>query len=560
MVAAILVGAADWPRAMLSSPVAQVADAVIEVLAQDESQAVLPGVTVTVLRPDTGYTQTNVTDATGRVRFIALQPGTYNVKVGALRLHDGQPGRRHAPRRPDGEADDDAQGRQGGRDGERHGRGAARRRLQDGLVDQHRARADRVAAGRRTATSSRWRSSRPACSASAAATASSATSPVIGAAGNASQSTIMVDGVDFTDPTLGLARARFSQEAISEFRVIANRFDTEIGGSAGGALSIVTKSGTNDLHGSRSASSATSALRAKGELDLKKNDYSRQQFGGTIGGPIVKDRDALLRVVRAGQREQLRAVPAGRRLRVARRRTSRCRSTSRCSTAGSTRGSTTSRTCGSSSSTSGTARTTSAWARVVDETAGMQLNRDNYNFTATHCVDASATARSTSCRSRSAGASSTSRTTARRWPSTSRAAPRSRPAPTSSATRTTPATIFEVRDTFFMRVGSGKWAQDMKFGGAWQMVSDDWTFPVYPKGLLIYVTDTPGAAAALRRRDRHRASRRSRRTSISGFIQDDLRPSPRVTINLGLRYDLDTNGNNPDYTRPARCRPRAGGT
>ena len=44
---------------------AQVADAVIEVLAQDESQAVLPGVTVTVTRPDTGFTQTNVTDASG---------------------------------------------------------------------------------------------------------------------------------------------------------------------------------------------------------------------------------------------------------------------------------------------------------------------------------------------------------------------------------------------------------------------------------------------------------------------------------------------------------------
>jgi hypothetical protein len=44
---------------------AQVADGVIEVMAQDESKAVLPGVTVTVLRPDTGFTQTNVTDAAG---------------------------------------------------------------------------------------------------------------------------------------------------------------------------------------------------------------------------------------------------------------------------------------------------------------------------------------------------------------------------------------------------------------------------------------------------------------------------------------------------------------
>ena len=89
----------------------------------------------------------------------------------------------------------------------------------------------------------------PGFSASAAEIASSATARSR-AAGNASQATIMVDGVDFTDPALGLARARFSQDAISEFRVIANRFDSEIGGSAGGALSIVTKSGTDDVKGS----------------------------------------------------------------------------------------------------------------------------------------------------------------------------------------------------------------------------------------------------------------------------------------------------------------------
>ncbi len=113
---------------------------------------------------------------------------------------------------------------------------------------------------------------------------------MIGAAGNASQATIMVDGVDFTDPTLGLARARFSQEAISEFRVIANRFDPEIGGSAGGALSIVTKSGTNDLKGSAFGFFRDKALRKQGLLDLQKNDYSRQQFGGTLGGPVARDR------------------------------------------------------------------------------------------------------------------------------------------------------------------------------------------------------------------------------------------------------------------------------
>ena len=111
MVAAIFVG---MLIGLVPSPArAQVADAVIEVLVQDQSQAVLPGVTVTVTRPDTGYTQTSVTDSTGVVRFIALQPGTYNVKAELSGFHDGQPGGHHPPSRPDGEADDVARDRQG---------------------------------------------------------------------------------------------------------------------------------------------------------------------------------------------------------------------------------------------------------------------------------------------------------------------------------------------------------------------------------------------------------------------------------------------------------------
>ena len=57
--------------------------------------------------------------------------------------------------------------------------------------------------------------------------------PVIGSGGNASQSTILVDGVDYTDPALGLAKTRVSQDAISEFRVVNSRFDAEVGGSVG---------------------------------------------------------------------------------------------------------------------------------------------------------------------------------------------------------------------------------------------------------------------------------------------------------------------------------------
>ena len=140
MVAAIFVGVVIG---LVPSPArAQVADAVIEVLAQDQSQAVLPGVTVTVLRPDTGYTQTSVTDSTGVVRFIALQPGTYNVKAElsgfttvnqeGVTLRVGQTAKLTIATR----------NRQGWRNRERRRRGAVGGRVQDRLFDEHRARAD----------------------------------------------------------------------------------------------------------------------------------------------------------------------------------------------------------------------------------------------------------------------------------------------------------------------------------------------------------------------------------------------------------------------------------
>src|SRR5512142_523763 len=60
---------------------AQVADGVIEVVAVDESNQVMPGVTVTVSRPETGFQQVLTTDGAGTARAVALPPGTYTVKL-----------------------------------------------------------------------------------------------------------------------------------------------------------------------------------------------------------------------------------------------------------------------------------------------------------------------------------------------------------------------------------------------------------------------------------------------------------------------------------------------
>src|SRR5512134_747136 len=60
---------------------AQVADAVIEIVALDQTDQLLPGVTLTISRPETGFAQTIVTDAAGLARLPAVPPGTYSIKA-----------------------------------------------------------------------------------------------------------------------------------------------------------------------------------------------------------------------------------------------------------------------------------------------------------------------------------------------------------------------------------------------------------------------------------------------------------------------------------------------
>ena len=114
--------------------------------------------------------------------------------------------------------------------------------------------------------------------------------PVVGATSNAADGTFLMDGADFTDNFFGLGRVRVSQDAIEEFSVIAHRFDTEIGGSAGGAISVVTKSGGNSVHGSAFGFYRADSMRAKGALEENDVDFTRYHLGFTLGGPILVDK------------------------------------------------------------------------------------------------------------------------------------------------------------------------------------------------------------------------------------------------------------------------------
>src|ERR1035438_9415663 len=99
-----------------------------------------------------------------------------------------------------------------------------------------------------------------------------------------------VNGGDGNDLFANLPAVQPSPDSIEEFRVITNSFDAEYGRNSGAVVNVVTKSGTNDLHGSVFEFLRNKALNAKGFYDPVKPDFQQNQFGGTLGGPIKKDK------------------------------------------------------------------------------------------------------------------------------------------------------------------------------------------------------------------------------------------------------------------------------
>jgi len=99
-----------------------------------------------------------------------------------------------------------------------------------------------------------------------------------------------VNGGDGNDQFAGLPAIQPSPDAIAEFRVLTNTFDAEYGRNSGAVVNVVTKSGTNDFHGSTYEFFRNNALNAKGFFDTTKLAYLQNQFGATLGGPIRKDK------------------------------------------------------------------------------------------------------------------------------------------------------------------------------------------------------------------------------------------------------------------------------
>jgi len=111
---------------------------------------------------------------------------------------------------------------------------------------------------------------------------------VNGARENANDWTI--DGIDNNELTAGSISVLPSVDAIQEFKVLTNKYSAQYGRNAGGTILINTKSGGNDFHGTVYEFLRNDKFDAKGFFDSEKPEFRQNQFGFTIGGPIVKDK------------------------------------------------------------------------------------------------------------------------------------------------------------------------------------------------------------------------------------------------------------------------------
>ncbi len=536
---------------VVTPAVAQVNTGTIEVTALDENQVGLPGATVQVVSVEKGLKRTAITDTGGVATVPALPPGTYDVHVDlsgfapvdqkGLALRVGQTARIVIGMRPQVSE-------------------TITVTAQAPLVDVYKSdtstnivpeQIEQLPVPDRDFEKLAFIA--PSVQRERGGFRFITGGPVVGSVGNASQSTIMVDGVDFTDQALGLARTRFSQDAIREFRVITNRFDAEIGGSAGGALAIVTRSGANELHGSAFGFYRSDSLRSTGALESGNQDFSRYQVGFTIGGPITKDRthyflsteyidESNITLFRPGGAFASEAADVDHPF------------TQFLGLASLDHQATPSHLLTGKLVYEQYSEDNFRVGGVCGISCGQSLERDNWNAVFGHTWVISEDRLNelhvqAGNRKYVEGLNSTD---VSEWFS-------------SGTTKRIGANIvgrivgdgdyYGINDTYHWHLSGGSGSHDLKIGGSVQWISELSDIPIYPTGLFIYVTDDRslplvyafGTGSAAVTKDT---------TLYAGFVQDEWRAKPNLTLTFGLRYDYDSDGNNPDFTHPVEPESR----
>jgi hypothetical protein len=111
-----------------------------------------------------------------------------------------------------------------------------------------------------------------------------------GVADQRSGYTTLIDGGDIDDAQWGSPTINVSQDAVQEFKVFRNQFDAQHGHGLNAVVTVVTRSGTNQFRGSGFYFGRDQRLNARNPLAAEKPPFDEQRLGGSLGGPLARDR------------------------------------------------------------------------------------------------------------------------------------------------------------------------------------------------------------------------------------------------------------------------------
>jgi hypothetical protein len=277
----------------------------------DEQKAAVPGATITAKNDSTGFSRTEVSDAEGLYRITGLPVGTYTLSI---EMSGFQPQKRAVTVNVSETLTSDFEVRIAALS--ENVTVTAESALVDttssavgGVVDVRRV--ENLPLNGRQFANLAVTIPGVGLGFHSDPTKSSQFSPQIGG-GNGRNVNYQIDGGDNNDDTVGGLLQLFPLEAIQEFNFLTSRYKAEYGRSNGGVMNIVTKSGTNDYRGSVFELFRDKSMNAKTETEkrgaIDKQDYRRHQFGGSVGGPILKDRAHFFAAVERTNQDTTQAV------------------------------------------------------------------------------------------------------------------------------------------------------------------------------------------------------------------------------------------------------------
>jgi hypothetical protein len=275
----------------------------------DPSGAVIAGAEVETRHLDTNRTQTTTTDSDGRFRFPYLPVGTYDIVV----RHPGFADRRHAIVVLAGSAFDlplalDVEGVSAGVTV------TASASVLEAARSQVAATVPEAEVRRLPLNGRQFLDiallapgvAPPNINSTQLFAETSAVPGVglsIGGQRNLSNS-VVVDGLSSNDDAAGLSGMPYGVDAVEQVQVVTSGAQAELGRAIGGYVNVVTRSGTNRPHGTAYGYFRDDRLNARNALSGTTLPMSQQQYGGSLGGPIRRDRTFFFANVEARRLEQ----------------------------------------------------------------------------------------------------------------------------------------------------------------------------------------------------------------------------------------------------------------